>query len=431
MISFLRKIIHYLPTVLLSYLLAMAVWISAVSASDPTIERTYTRTVNIELIGQDPAQVVVSPPPGAMNIKLSAPSSIWEQLATEPQAVRALVDLSNLETGKHTLPVKIQISLRPVKLVSYTPRTIDVELDDLISKTLPINMVVNGEPAIGFQLGARVLSDTETTISGPAQLINRVDKIRARLEINNTRESIERDLDLQAIDVNELVVNNVSMSPNVVKVSQAISQRGGYRNVVIKAVLQGQVASGYRVTNISVFPPAVTVFSTDPTIIEQLPGYIETTPLDLNGVNSDVNVKLSLNLPAGVSVVEETAVNVQVGVATIEGSITLDNMPLTINGVKPGFEAVISPDVVDVILSGPLPVLDSLQKSDVQVYIDLAQEGVGTYQRDVQVVVGLPDIQVEAILPSTLEVVIRIAPKRTATPVFIPTLPLETPTPQP
>ena len=43
MISFLRKIIHYLPTVLLSYLLAMAVWISAVSASDPTIERTYTR----------------------------------------------------------------------------------------------------------------------------------------------------------------------------------------------------------------------------------------------------------------------------------------------------------------------------------------------------------------------------------------------------
>ena len=238
-----------------------------------------------------------------------------------------------------------------------------------------------------------MLSDTETTISGPAQLINRVDKIRARLEINNTRESIERDLDLQAIDVNELVVNNVSMSPNVVKVSQAISQRGGYRNVVIKAVLQGQVASGYRVTNISVFPPAVTVFSTDPTIIEQLPGYIETTPLDLNGVNSDVNVKLSLNLPAGVSVVEETAVNVQVGVATIEGSITLDNMPLTINGVKPGFEAVISPDVVDVILSGPLPVLDSLQKSDVQVYIDLAQEGVGTYQRDVQVVVGLPDIR--------------------------------------
>ena len=75
-----------------------------------------------------------------MNIKLSAPSSIWEQLAAEPQAVRALVDLSNLETGKHTLPVKIQISLRPVKLVSYTPRTIDVELDDLISKTLPINM---------------------------------------------------------------------------------------------------------------------------------------------------------------------------------------------------------------------------------------------------------------------------------------------------
>jgi hypothetical protein len=55
-------------------------------------------------------------------------------------------------------------------------------------------------------------------------------------------------------------VTGVNISPAQVSVRKAISQRGGYRNVVVKVIVDGQVARGYRVTNISVFPPAVTVF---------------------------------------------------------------------------------------------------------------------------------------------------------------------------
>jgi len=414
----LRKWIKYLPTLLLAYFLATAVWISAVSASDPTVERTFPRSVPIEIIGQDPGQVIVSTIPTQLSIKLSAPTSIWDQLTTEPQAVRALVDLSNLSAGVHTVPIKIQVAIQPVKFISQSPKSIEIELDNLASRSLQIDLIRRGELAIGFQLGNLEMSNTEVSVSGPEKEVMQVNSVRAIFDINNSRESIEREIELQAVDENEMAVNGVTLSPGTITVSQVITQRGGYRNVVIKAVLNGQVATGYRVTNISVFPPAVTVFSTDPVLVDQLPGYVETIPLDLTGVKDDVDVRLELNLPVGVSVVGEPTVALQVGVATIEGSLTLINMPVEITGLKPGFEAVISPSTVDVILSGPLPVLDALQKSDVKVYVDLNQEGTGSYQRNVRVVVNAQDVTVESILPGTLEIIVKVAGKSTPTPTW-------------
>jgi hypothetical protein len=121
-------------------------------------------------------------------------------------------------------------------------------------------------------------------------------------------------------------INDVTITPERITADLDIIQRGGYRNVVVKVVTSGQVASGYRLTNISVFPPAVTVFSTNPQAVERLPGFVETIPINLEGVKEDLEINATLNLPAGISLVDEQSVTVQVGIAAIEGSVTLSNM---------------------------------------------------------------------------------------------------------
>jgi hypothetical protein len=131
--------------------------------------------------------------------------------------------------------------------------------------------------------------------------------VRATLDLNRATEDIERQLNLVAVDTTESPVTGVNLSPGQVAVQVGISQRGGYRNVVVKVVINGQVARGYRVTNISVFPPAVTVFSPDPRLIEALPGYVETSPLDLDNARDDINLFMPLDLPPGVSVVARKA----------------------------------------------------------------------------------------------------------------------------
>ena len=64
----------------------------------------------------------------------------------------------------------------------------------------------------------------------------------------------------------------------------------------------------------------------------------------------------------------------------------------------------------------PLPLLDSLTKDDVRVIVEMNGEGFGTYQRVPRVEIKINELQVESILPGTVEVTIFRAPPATATP---------------
>jgi len=137
-----------------------------------------------------------------------------------------------------------------------------------------------------------------------------------------------------------------------------------------------------------------------------LPGYVETDPLDLNGASADIETRLTLNLPLGVTLVGEQNVLVQVGIAAIQGSLILTNLPVEINNLSSGLDWHISPDKVNVILSGPLPALNTLVPADVHVIIDTKGLTPGTYQLTPTIQLLIEGVTVESILPETVEVVI-------------------------
>lgn len=419
MISALRLFWKYVPSLILAFALAVAVWISAVTASDPNEERIYARQLNIESIGQDPNLMMVENNFKPITLTLSAPRSVHERILSEQVAVRAIVDLSGLGIGSHSIPVQIQVGIRPVGIVSYTPRIVTIRLEKLARHSLSVRLIQQGEVAVGFQAGPPVLSDTEITVVGPESVVNRVVEIRAILDQTRLNENITRTLPLQAVDANGQPITGITLIPDKVTVSQAITQRGGYRNVVVKVIPTGKIANGYRLTNITVSPPAVTVFSTNPTLVNNLPGFVEIAPLLLNGVKDDFDIRLPLNLPEGISVVGEQTVLVQVSVASIEGSVTLSNIKVEVTGLRDGLGGKTSPEAVDVILSGPLPVLETLKPENLRVYVDMTEQRIGTYQRQPKIELRISGIVVESILPESLEVIVRIAP--TATPTIAPT----------
>jgi hypothetical protein len=99
-------------------------------------------------------------------------------------------------------------------------------------------------------------------------------------------------------------------------------------------------------------------------------------------------------------------VEVQVGVATIEGSLTFEGMRISIIGLENGLQAQISPEVVDVIVSGPLPELEKLTPLDIQIILDLTDETVGKINRTPRVEFTSGEIRLESLLPSSIEVTI-------------------------
>ncbi len=393
-----------LQTFLLALVMAIAVWFAAVNASDPDEVLVYPAPVPVEIIGQDPALVITGTYPEQIELTLRAPRSVWTQLTADEEKVRAILDLSTLKAGPHTLEPQIQIGVQPVRIVSVSPPSAILTLERLVTRSAPVDLALSGEPPVGYQAGNAVLTPTEIVISGAESLVAQVSRVRAYFNLSGVREDVEETISLDPLDDKNQLVTGVTLSPDTVHVAIPVSQQGGYRDMAVKVVVSGQVASRYRLTNISVFPPVVTAFSSDPLLINELPGVVETEPLDITGISEDISTRLTLTLPENVSIVGDQSVLVQVSIEAILSSLTISEKPLEVTNLAPGLMAQLSPLTVDVIISGPLPLLETLSPQDVRVVVDVDGLSLGTHQLTPLVEILFADITVESILPETIEV---------------------------
>ena len=394
-------------TILLAFILAVAVWISAVTAADPDEIRAPI-AVPLEIVGQEPSLIITSEIPSTVAVTLRAPRSVWERISAQENSIRAILDISNLSAGEHTRDIQIQIAARPIQLVLSDPASISVTLERLATRALPIDLSLSGQPAVGYQAGDPQTDVTEVVISGPESLVEKVQRARILLSFSGTRESIDQALPVLALDAQNAVVDGVSINPSSIHVTIPVTQQGGFRDVAVKVVVSGQVAAGYRLENISVFPPVITVFASDSQLVNALPGVIETETLDLQDAKETISTRLALLLPANISIVGAQTVQVTVEVSPIQTSVTLLNQPINVIGLSDGLAAQVSPQTVDVIISGPLPVLDALTPQDIIVNIDVTGLEAGTYQLTPTIEILVENVLVESILPGAVEVVISV-----------------------
>jgi hypothetical protein len=134
--------------------------------------------------------------------------------------------------------------------------------------------------------------------------------------------------------------------------------------------------------------------------------------------------RLALIVPENVSVFGSQSVVVSVGITAIEESTWVQREPM-IQGLDERLEVELSPEVVEILLVGPLPRLETLLQGDVQIVLDLTGLEVGTHTVEPSLI--LPEgLRTETLVPRTIEV--RIAWLPTATPTITPT-PTATPSP--
>jgi len=394
--------------------LAVAVWIAAVTAADPDEQHAFSKPVPVEIVGQDSGLVILGDAPQNITVTLRAPRSVWNRLDASDNPIRAVVDLSGLGAGEHIVEVQVQVSDSPALLILAQPSSFTIALEPLATKVFPVDLSLTGQPAIGYQSGDAMLDPQEVLVSGAQSLVDQVNRVRVVVILSGTRESVNQTENVELLDVNNQPVKGLSIHPLAVQVSLPVSQQGGYRDVAVKVNVHGQVASGYLLTNLSVFPPVITVYSTNPELVNLIPGVIETQVLELRGASENISTRLALNLPEGVSVVGEQSVQVQVGIEPIQSNLTLSRIAIEVTGLPEGMMAQVSPAEVDVILSGPAPLLDQLARQDIRVIVDVTGLAPGTYQLKPVVDILIADIIAQSILPNTVEVV--IAPAVTPTP---------------
>jgi YbbR domain-containing protein len=250
------------------------------------------------------------------------------------------------------------------------------------------------------------------------------------VSVKDARDTVTLTDVPELLDADGRRVRGLQVSPEAVTVQVVVERQGGYRDVAVRATTQGSPASGYWISNISVEPVLVTVWG-EQSVIEELPGFVDTDPIDVQDAEGDVIGRVGLDLPEGVIVLGEAGADgvlLQISIQPQLGGRTMYAMPVEIRGLESGLIARTSPGSVDLILSGPLPALQNLEPGDIQLVLSLAGLGQGTHK--VTPIPVLPEglgLQVKSIVPDLVEVSIE-APAPTPTMTRMPTFALN-PTP--
>jgi YbbR domain-containing protein len=392
-----------LGNLILAFFMSLVVWVAAIISADPNQESVYPRPVPLEVIGQDPSMLQLGDIPATVQVTLNAPQSIWSQLTENPELIRAWIDLSGLTPGEHVVEVKTQMQINPAQVMGVDPSEVQVLLEPSMTSEFEVDLTVIGDPALGYRAGVASVDPPQVVVSGPESLVSQVDQVVASLDISGANANIRRDVQVQALDATDNLVRGLNISPQTVRVTQPVNLLGGYRNVVVKVVTTGEPADGYWLSNISVSPPNVTVFSTNP----------------------------QLDLPEGITLVGEESVLVRLSIAAQESTLPI-TLPIEAIGLPPDLEASFSPESVDLLLAGPLPILNNLKPAEVRVVANLGGMEPGVYQ--VSPVVDLLPNQVRIIYiqPDMVTASISSPPTPTPTPTGgTPAAPLTEGTPTP
>jgi hypothetical protein len=157
-------------------------------------------------------------------------------------------------------------------------------------------------------------------------------------------------------------------------------------------------------------PPTVTVYSTDTAAVDALPGSIQTRVISLVGRQEDFTEIIELNLPGNMQVIGNPQVEVKVDIEPVVSSIALSDIPLSEIGLASNLTAKFLPERANIIITGPLPILDTIFVSDVRVLIDLTGYLPGTFTLTNPILsLNIPGLSIESISPSTFEVTISSA----------------------
>lgn len=416
-----RRVLSNVGTFIIALLLAVLVWVVASNEEDPLEERAFTRPVLVEVRARAPDLILTSVGVTSTTVTLSAPRSVWETL-TENQ-IHISADLSGLSAGQHDVALVWSVDTPATRITQLDPATLRFTLEERATRMRTVHLDVTGEPALGYEAGEPTLSMTSVNVSGPASAVDRVSDIIATVSVAGLKSDYNNEVILKPVDASGKIVAGVSLDPINTQVMIPVTQKLGYRDVVVTVVITGQVASGYGMTGLTVAPPIVTVSSSDPQKVSGMPGFVETQPVDISNATDDISGPVALNLPEGVTLVGLDSVLVQVSIAAIESSLILP-LPLQVQGLEVGLSATTSPDTVNVLITGPLPLLSQLTPTDVRVVLDLTDLGIGVHQVAPQVILLPQKLRSESVSPELIEVSITLSgsPTPTVTPTFTPTI---------
>ncbi len=398
--SYLRSLVSNLTTLLLALILAVVVWATAVRANDPV--ETRNLEIDVDTVGQPADATLVGSPPESAIVTLQGSASALDKIS--PFDYVGIIDLSNVPFGETEVPIEVQGGQEQVDIESVFPATAQIQMEQLVTREIPVNLQVRGEVARGHRVGDVRIEPKTIQISGPAPRVSQLAESRVTVFVDDAREDITelRRLTFYDVEGNVESVIGLTVNPAEVEVIIPVIELAGFAEKPVTVNFVGEPARGYRLLDVKVEPSSVQVTGS-PALIDAL--RVQTEPVDISGLDESESRRVTLDLPSGVERVEVQPVVVTLEIEPILSSDVV-RRPVEVRALGADLEAVIEPEEVRVFLFGPLPVLDSLAEEDVRVTVDLLNLVTGTHVLEPFVSVSAEEVEVRSTQPAQITAII-------------------------
>lgn len=362
----------------LSVVLAFVLWIFVTDTGGGT---TRSGTLPDVLLEVEPVNVprglTVAGDIAPVGVRVEVDEDVWEDLREDD--FEATVDLAALSEGTHTVAVEVEALTSRGRLEVLGPvpsEGVEVTLVPLFSKSVPVEVQLQGALPAGLQTGDPMVEQDTVTVLGTEELVGLVSKAVAEIDVSGASNDINRSFPLEARDERGLRVKGVTLDPPNVNITVPIERKVLTRVLTVTPEVTGTPADGYNVVSVRANPSVVTV-SGPRELLDSL-SLIRTEEVRINGAREDVIRTVSLQVPAGVSLSGEDEVLVSVSIEPARGEARFGVTPEVV-GLATELQVVGTLPVVEVTLTGPLPLLRGLIPGDLDVRLDLSGLSAGAH----------------------------------------------------
>jgi YbbR domain-containing protein len=294
---------------------------------------------------------------------------------------RATVDLSDVDPAKGRSLVDVEVeSIDPrVQVLDFQPRQIVVELDTVISRTVPARVVIGPVPS-GLDVGDPVIEDDAVTVTGAASAVERVAEAQARISIAASGIDVNRLVDLLPVDLAGEPVPEVDVEPASTRVRLPIFSDRQTKTLPIRPVVAGSPAAGFEVASVTVDPLVIAVEGDADDLVAL--EVADTAAVTVTGATSDVASETTLELPDGVQALGDATITVTVTLRPVTASRSFE-AGLILVGALADRQYALSTDRVLVTIGGSIADLDRLSGSDLVLTLNVTGLEAGSHEVNV------------------------------------------------
>lgn len=397
--AFVLSLRHNMGMGVLALGLSTSIWVFITNEQNPPRTAIVPFHISVQPVNV-PSNLDVLPTIEPVLVRVTAPSDLWNGLTES--SFEGTVDLTAAQQGAVRKAVTVKPRDARVRVLEVIPSQVEVQLDELLRRTVPVQVNIRQDPPLGFGHEQPRPEVQQVAVLGPQQLVVTVDAAVADLNLSGFRSDVRQSFPLEARSARGYDVSGVRLEPQSVVIAVRITQQSAYSTLPVLPDIAGIPAPGFWVSQVRVTPPTVAVVG-PPDVVQQI-ATIRTGPVDVNNLAGSVTRSVLVAPPAGVTVLDRSAVQVEVTVQPIRGNAVALVAP-QIRGLGSGLNARSDAASVEVTVTGEGPPLRDFNSGRVQVFLHLEGRSTGTYEVEAQV--ELPaGLQLVRVVPARVRVTV-------------------------